>query len=955
MSGGHAERPLAARMLRRLAVPIVLGWLVFAVVVSVFVPRLDLVERQNSVGLLPKDAPSLIAMKRMGKVFHEFDSDSVAMVVLVGDKPLGDEARRFYDDLVRRLERDTAHVEKVQNYWGELVTAGGEQSADSKAAYVQLNLAGDQGSSRADESVHSVEQIVAHSHPPPGIKAYVTGQAPLTTDLTEAGDRGLAKRTAITIAVAALMLLIAYRSIATLLIVLVVIFVELATARGIVAFIGNFHVIGFTTFAVSLLMALAIAAGTDYAIFFLGRYHEARQSGEDRETAYYTTYRGVAHVVLGSGLTIAGAMLCLRLVRLPYLNTLAIPCAVALVIVIAASLTLMPALLAIDSRFGLLDAKRKTNIYRWRRLATATVRWPAPILASAVVVSIVGGLTLPGYHTNYDDRYYVPASLASNVGDRAAIQHFTHARLNPDLLLVEADHDLRNPVDMLDLDRIAASIFRVPGIARVQSITRPLGYNIEHGTIPFAIGMQPVPIRENLQYLKDRLADILRLTRDDLGVQIATLERMYTVEKELSGSISDSARVTTDTAAITDGIRDHLADFDDFWRPLRSYFYWEKHCFDVPICWSLRSVFDALDGFDKLAENFHKLAKDLQQSADATQEMVTLIPPIIDVAKSMQTTFFTLYSSFSGLITQMDRMTDTSTLMGEFFDKAKIDGLFYIAPEVFDSPDFKTGLRLLVSPDGKSTRMIITHNIDPASPEAISHVDAELKAAREAVKETPLAGAKLYLGGTAATYRDIQESTKYDVMTEAIAALILIFIVMLVITRALVASMVIVGTVVLSLATGFGLSVLFWQHIYGLELHWITLPFAVTILLAVGSDYNLLLVSRFKEEIGAGLKTGIIRSVGGTGGVVTTAGLVFAFTMASLAVNELYTLKQGGTTIGLGLLIDTLIVRSLMIPSTATLLGRWFWWPLRVRSRPASELLRSVGPRPLVRALLLRG
>lgn len=877
------------------------------------------------------------------------------MVVLVGDKPLGDEARRFYDDLVRRLERDTAHVEKVQNYWGELVTAGGEQSADSKAAYVQLNLAGDQGSSRADESVHSVEQIVAHSHPPPGIKAYVTGQAPLTTDLTEAGDRGLAKRTAITIAVAALMLLIAYRSIATLLIVLVVIFVELATARGIVAFIGNFHVIGFTTFAVSLLMALAIAAGTDYAIFFLGRYHEARQSGEDRETAYYTTYRGVAHVVLGSGLTIAGAMLCLRLVRLPYLNTLAIPCAVALVIVIAASLTLMPALLAIDSRFGLLDAKRKTNIYRWRRLATATVRWPAPILASAVVVSIVGGLTLPGYHTNYDDRYYVPASLASNVGDRAAIQHFTHARLNPDLLLVEADHDLRNPVDMLDLDRIAASIFRVPGIARVQSITRPLGYNIEHGTIPFAIGMQPVPIRENLQYLKDRLADILRLTRDDLGVQIATLERMYTVEKELSGSISDSARVTTDTAAITDGIRDHLADFDDFWRPLRSYFYWEKHCFDVPICWSLRSVFDALDGFDKLAENFHKLAKDLQQSADATQEMVTLIPPIIDVAKSMQTTFFTLYSSFSGLITQMDRMTDTSTLMGEFFDKAKIDGLFYIAPEVFDSPDFKTGLRLLVSPDGKSTRMIITHNIDPASPEAISHVDAELKAAREAVKETPLASAKLYLGGTAATYRDIQESTKYDVMTEAIAALILIFIVMLVITRALVASMVIVGTVVLSLATGFGLSVLFWQHIYGLELHWITLPFAVTILLAVGSDYNLLLVSRFKEEIGAGLKTGIIRSVGGTGGVVTTAGLVFAFTMASLAVNELYTLKQGGTTIGLGLLIDTLIVRSLMIPSTATLLGRWFWWPLRVRSRPASELLRSVGPRPLVRALLLRG
>ncbi|WP_343600882.1 MMPL family transporter [Mycobacterium sp.] len=954
MNDGHGQKPVVARALRQLAVPIVLGWLALTVFVSVFVPRLDVVERENSVGLLPKDAPSLIAMKRMGKVFHEFDSDSVAMVVLVGEKPLGAEARRYYDHLVRQLEQDTTHVEKVQNYWGELVTAAGNQSADSKAAYVQVNLAGDQGETRADESVHAVENIVARSHPPAGIKAYVTGQAPLTTDITEAGDRGLARRTAITIGVATAMLLIVYRSIVTVLAVLGVVFVELAVARGVAAFIGNFHLLGFTTFAVSLLMSLSIAAGTDYAIFFLGRYHEARETGQDRETAFYTTYRGVAHVVLGSGLTVAGAMLCLRLTRLPYLNTLAIPCAVALVVVIAASLTLVPAVIAIGGRFGLLDAKRKMNVYRWRRLAAAIVRWPAPILAGALVVSLVGGLTLPGYRTSYDDRYYIPAGLVSNVGDRAATQHFTHARLNPDLLLVEADHDLRNPTDMLDLDRIAQYMFRVPGIARVQSITRPLGYNIEHGTIPFQIGMQPVPIRENLHYLRDRLDDILKLSRDDLGIQIATLERMYNVQEELSDSISDSARVTTDTAAITDEIRDHIADFDDFWRPFRSYFYWDKHCFDIPICWSLRSIFDTLDGFDKLAENFHNLAVDLQRSADASEKILTLIPPMIAVAKSMQTTFLTLYSSFSDLLTQMDRMTDTTTYMGKYFDDARIDGLFYMPPEVFGSPDFQAGLRLLVSPDGKATRMIVTHDVDPATPEGISHVDSEIKAAREAVKGTPLAGAKLYLGGTAASFKDIQESTKYDVLTEAMAALILIFIVMLVITRALVASLVIVGTVVLSLGTGFGLSVLIWQHLVGLELHWIVLPFSVTILLAVGSDYNLLLVSRFKEEIGAGLKTGIIRSMGGTGAVVTAAGLVFAFTMGSLAVNELSTLKEGGTTIGLGLLIDTLIVRSLMTPSIATLLGRWFWWPLRVRPRPASELLRSIGPRPLVRALLMR-
>jgi RND superfamily putative drug exporter len=91
------------------------------------------------------------------------------------------------------------------------------------------------------------------------------------------------------------------------------------------------------------------------------------------------------------------------------------------------------------------------------------------------------------------------------------------------------------------------------------------------------------------------------------------------------------------------------------------------------------------------------------------------------------------------------------------------------------------------------------------------------------------------------------------------------------------------------------------------------------------------------------LKTGIFRGMVGTGAVVTAAGLVFAFTMASMAVSSLIIIGQVGTTIGLGLLFDTLVVRSLMTPSIATLLGRWFWWPQRVRQRPV--------PRPWPRAL----
>jgi putative drug exporter of the RND superfamily len=201
---------------------------------------------------------------------------------------------------------------------------------------------------------------------------------------------------------------------------------------------------------------------------------------------------------------------------------------------------------------------------------------------------------------------------------------------------------------------------------------------------------------------------------------------------------------------------------------------------------------------------------------------------------------------------------------------------------------------LFLSPDGKAARMIISHEGDPATPEGISHIDPIRNAAKQAVKNTPLGDSNIYIGGTAATYKDIADGAKYDLMIAGIAALSLILIIMLIITRSLVAALVIVGTVALSLGASFGLSVLLWQDILGIKLYWICLALSVIILLAVGSDYNLLLISRFKEEIHAGLKTGVIRAMAGTGAVVTSAGLVFAFTMSSFVFASLLVLGQIG-------------------------------------------------------------
>jgi RND superfamily putative drug exporter len=533
-------------LIRRFSVLIALFWLGLAVVTNVFVPQLETVAQSHNVSLSPQDSPSLQASKRIGKVFGEFDSDSSAMIVLEGDQPLGADAHHYYDGLIQELSQDTKHVEHIQNFWGDPLTAAGSQSSDGKAALVQLYLAGNQGESLANESVDSVRDIVEHTPPPPGIKAYVTGAAPLVTDQFEVGRHGTLKTTLITIGVIAVMLFSLYRRLTTVFLVIFTVMIELTASRGVVAVLANAGIIKLSTYSTNLLTLLVIAAGTDYAIFILGRFHEARYAGQDRVSAFNTMYRGTAHIILGSGLTIAGAVLCLTFTRLPYFQSLGIPAGIGVLVALVAALTLAPAVLIIGRHFGLFEPSRPMRTRGWRRIGTAIVRWPGPILAVASAVALIGLLALPAYKTSYDARRYLPASAPAVVGYAAAERHFTQARLNPELLMIETDHDMRNPADMLILERVAKEIFHTPGIALVQSMTRPLGTPLDHSSIPFQIGAQSFGQIENLKYQQDRAADLLKQAAE-IDKTIAILHQQYALQQEANAATHEQTEAFHET------------------------------------------------------------------------------------------------------------------------------------------------------------------------------------------------------------------------------------------------------------------------------------------------------------------------------------------------------------------------------------------------------------------------
>ena len=930
------KRPFVPRMVRALAIPIIVFWALLAVTTNTFVPQVEKVAEELAGPMVPHYAPSQRALLRIGEKFHESNSTNLTMVVFEADRPLGDQDHRYYDDLMRRLKQDTKHVQYVMDLWGKPITAAGAQSLDGKCTYVLLRLAGDIGQIEANQSVNAVRDIIKKDTPPSGLKVYVSGAAPLASDTLTIANASLNNVTIVTIFLILTMLLLVYRRVSTLLVPLAGVLIEMLVAKGVIATLGHYGYIELSSFAVNIVIALTLGAGTDYGIFLLGRYHEARQAGESREESFYIAYKGVTPVIIGSGLTIAGACYCLTFARLNYFHTMGPAVAVSMLFTIAAALSLGPALLAVGSLFGMYEPKSKAKAHLYRRIGASVVRWPVPILAASSAVVMLGAVFVPTYRQNYDDRQYQPADAPANLGFAAADRHFPKSKLFSEMLMVETDHDMRNSADFISLDRVAKSLIRLPGVAMVQSITRPMGRALERAKIPYLFTTQGSGNGQQLPFNVQQNTN----TAEQAQIQthsVAVLRKEIDFFQNMSDELHKTVLTVQDLTRVTEEMNSEISNLDDFFRPIKSYFYWEKHCFDVPLCWALRSVFDTLDNIDKLAADVKDAQNSLEVIDRILPQIITQLKLTADDTEALAALLVKTYGSSDLQSTQTNQTFDDMVNVGLDFDTAQSDDFFYIPREGFDNDDVKTGMQLLMSPDGKAARFIVTHEGDAMGPEGVEHVDKFPGAITIILKETSLAGARVYIGGSGSNDKDIKEYAASDLLIAAIAAFALIFLIMLVLTRSLVAALVIPGTVAFSYAGAFGLSILVWQHLIGLHLHWLVLPLTFIILVAVGSDYNLLLIARVKDEVHAGLHTGLVRALGSTGGVVTSAGLVFAFTMLAMLTSDLRTIGQVGSTVCIGLLLDTLIVRSFVVPCILRILGPWFWWPTLVRSRPLRQ------------------
>jgi RND superfamily putative drug exporter len=185
------------------------------------------------------------------------------------------------------------------------------------------------------------------------------------------------------------------------------------------------------------------------------------------------------------------------------------------------------------------------------------------------------------------------------------------------------------------------------------------------------------------------------------------------------------------------------------------------------------------------------------------------------------------------------------------------------------------------------------------------------------------------VGGQTATTIDVQDAAVHDNKLIIPIVLVVIFIVLAVLLRALLAPLILIVTVVLSFAAALGVSGIVFTHVLGFAGADQSFPlFAFVFLVALGIDYNIFLMTRVREEtITHGTRDGVIRGLAVTGGVITSAGIVLAATFAVLGVLPLVFLAEVGFAVAFGVLLDTIVVRSILVPALSYDIGRKIWWP----------------------------
>ena len=982
-------------------------WIGLAAALSLVFPSLGVLAQKAPASILPANAPSVVSQKQMSEAFQEASSDNILLVVLTNEKGFTPADEAVYRELIGKLRAETEDVAALQDFVTTPPLKEVLVSRDNKAWLLPINIVGEIATPRAIAATKRAMQTVKDTVAGSTLQAYTTGPAGTFNDIQDIGDRDRVTIEIATIVALLAILLMVYRNPLTMMLPLITIGVSLAAAQGVVAGLGTLG-LSVSNQTIVLLTAMLAGAGTDYAVFLISRYHDFLREGDDSDAAVRNALESVGKVIAASAATVAVTFVGMVFTKLTVFYTVGVALAAAITVGCLGALTFLPALLVLAGRRGWARPRKDLTGRFWRRSGIRIVRRPAVnLIVSLVILTILASSAFLASY-NYDDRKALPATSESILGYDAIGRHFPINASLPQYVLISSPQDLRTSKALADMEQMAFRVSQVADIDIVRGITRPAGESLQQARLSFQAGEVGTPLSQaattinsntgNLNTLAagaDQIADVLGAVRGQLGQAVGTVgilvQALGYLESTFGGDkpIQDFDASNTLLGAmhglgdlLGTNVADAINTFGQSVEPVLNALNASPVCDADPACITAReqlkqaAIARKNGTLDRLAD----LARQLQsvhgyQTLGATAS--TLRATLDAVNKALQASGLSSPAAAANQLNQLtvgintlaqgsrqvadgvSLLVDQTKRLGAGLDQAssfllamKRDATtpsmagFYIPPQILTGDEFRKAAAIFISPDGHTARYLVQSKLNPFTSEAMDQINDILAAARGAQPNTMLEDASISMTGLTVTLRDTRDYYYQDLRLIVTTTILVVLSILIVLLRALVAPLYLIVSVVFSYLSALGMGVLLFQVILGQELHCSVPGLTFIILVAVGADYNLLLISRIRDESPHGIRSGVIRTVSQTGGVITAAGLIFAASMIGLQFSSITTLAQIGFIIASGILLDTFLVRTITVPATAVLVGKANWWPSKWEPAPPPKRPRQPQSQP---------
>ncbi|KUP37605.1 hypothetical protein AU385_00635 [Bacillus halotolerans] len=862
--------------------------LALTVILSLFSPNLTELANQKGQSQLPADSVSEKANAILKKAGENNNSISIVFAL---DRALNKDTEDQLRSIIDNVKKIDGVEEVTSPLTGEKEIKDQLISKDKKTILIPVTITG--SDKKAENIADDIYQIV-----PDDLTAYITGASLINQDFAHSSEDGLKKTEVITVCLIIGLLLIVFRSVVTPFIPIVIVGFSYVISQSILGILVYHVDFPISTFTQTFLVAILFGIGTDYCILLLTRFREELANGHDKKEATLIAYRTGGKTLFISGFAVLIGFSALGFAKFAIFQS-AVGVAVGVGILMIILFTLLPLFMVTLGEKLFWPSKKvlsHSDNKLWAFLGRHSVARPFLFLVITVIITLPFILTYDD-QISFDSTAEISSDYKSIKGLEAIKHGFGKGKAFPVNVVIKGDKDLTTAETIPYLGNISKAIEKVEHVDSVMTITQPTGEKIKDLYIDKQLGS----VSDGLDKTEKGIADVQSgLTDIEDGLNQMSGQTGTAANGSSGGSLSDAA----------DGLGKINQQLQLVGKQLSQT---GNTAQAVP-------QLTAISG--QLGQIQTGLEQANEQLSGQQKQAGTLTESLNQLAEGVK-------SANNGLTKITDGITASSDMLEGMSKSSSVrDTGIFIPDQVLKDKDFKKSIDRYSFADGKGVQLSVVLDSNPYSEQAITTINQIKKAVAGEVGGTPLEDTQIVYGGVTSVNADLKELSTTDFSRTMVIMILGLFIVLTILFRSMVMPIYMIASLLLTYYTSISMTELIFVNILGNDgVSWAVPFFSFVILIALGVDYSIFLLDRFKEEVQLGIHQGVIRSMSKMGSVIITAAIILAGTFAAMMPSGVNTLMQVASVVIIGLLLYGLVILPLLMPAIIVTFGEGNWWP----------------------------